>query len=130
MKKTTKGVTLVEVIVAIVVFSTVSFALFSSIIAMKKVVIRQEEYIRLEMTCYDISAYYEKYNKTWIEEYLGTNQNIIYLTSNFSPTVNSEESVYKIIVSENAILSISSMDGEDIYVENISLPIENGGDSQ
>lgn len=61
MSKSKKGVTLIEVIVSIAIFSMISLALFSSIISMKKVVIRQEEYVRFEMICYDISAYCEKY---------------------------------------------------------------------
>ena len=57
MKKTQKGVTLIEVIVAIAVFATISLALFSSVIIMKNVIKRQEEYIKIEMVCYDIKAY-------------------------------------------------------------------------
>lgn len=65
MRKSKKGVTLIEVIVSIAIFSMISLALFSSVISMKKIIIRQEEYVRIEMVCYDISAYYEKYKASW-----------------------------------------------------------------
>ena len=69
MKKTRKGLTLVEVIVAIAVFTIISLALFSSYLGMRKVVFRQEEYARLEMVCYDINYYWDKYGSDWAEKY-------------------------------------------------------------
>ena len=110
LNKKKKGVTLIEIIVAIAVFSVVSFALFSSIIAMKKVIIRQEEYVRIEMVCHDISAYREKYEESWATKYFDGNvKNIGYLTSNFNPTTDEKEAKYKIIFSKNEIRSISTM---------------------
>ena len=82
MKKTRKGLTLVEVIVAIAVFTIVSLALFSSYLGMRKVVFRQEEYARLEMVCYDINYYWDKYgddsddsNEPWYKCYFKTDAN-------------------------------------------------------
>lgn len=69
MKKTRKGLTLVEVIVAIAVFTIVSLALFSSYLGMRKVVFRQEEYARLEMVCYDINYYWDAYGEGWANVY-------------------------------------------------------------
>lgn len=128
MKKVKKGITLVEVIVAIAVFAVVSFALFSSVISMKQVVVTQEEYVKLEMICYDIDAYYQKYEEKWYIEYFEESgyRNIGYLTLEFKPTLNKNEGSYKIMFTENEILSISSIDGETIYVENVSLPIKEG----
>ena len=128
MRKSKKGVTLIEVIVSIAIFSMISLALFSSVISMKKVIIRQEEYVRIEMVCYDISAYYEKYKASWPKEYFNSkNNNIGYLTSDFIPTTDENIATYKIIFSENEIKCILSMDGETIYVENIDLPIASKG---
>lgn len=83
MKKTRKGLTLVEVIVAIAVFTIISLALFSSYLGMRKVVFRQEEYARLEMVCYDINYYWDKYgdesndqsNDQWYKKYFGPDAN-------------------------------------------------------
>ena len=58
MKKTQKGLTLVEVLVAITVLSITMFALLSTIVAMRKVVARQEEYVKIKMVCQSI---YEAY---------------------------------------------------------------------
>ena len=128
MRKSKKGVTLIEVIVSIAIFSMISLALFSSVISMKKIIIRQEEYVRIEMVCYDISAYYEKYKASWPKEYFNSkNNNIGYLTSDLIPTTDENIATYKIIFSENEIKCILSMDGETIYVENIDLPIASKG---
>lgn len=133
MKKSQKGLSLVEVIVAIAIFSMVSLALFTSVIAMRKVVNRQEEYVKLEMVCYDINAYYDismndDQDKTWYQlyfgEYINSKPYVAYLTSEFTPTVNLDEAQYKIRFTENSILSISSINDEIIFVQNIILPIE------
>ena len=101
MKTSKKGLTLVEVLVAIAVLTIVIFAVFSSIIAMRNVVSRQEEYVKAKMVCQDIEVYLEKYNDAWYKEYFGENieiQNkndiIGYLTSDFVPTDNENEGVY------------------------------------
>ena len=133
MKKSQKGLSLVEVIVAIAIFSMVSLALFTSVIAMRKVLNRQEEYVKLEMVCYDINAYYDismndDQDKTWYQlyfgEYINSKPYMAYLTSEFTPTVNLDEAQYKISFTENSILSISSINDEIIFVQNIILPIE------
>ncbi len=102
MKKTRKGITLVEVIVSIAVFTIISLALFSSIISMRKVVLRQEEYVRLEMVVHDINAYWDAYGDTWAEEYfegnaIGKNG---YLDSECKPTLNSN---YHFIISFDTV---------------------------
>ena len=126
MKKAQKGITLIEVIIAIAIFAMISFVLISSIISMKRVVIRQEEYVRLEMVCYDIDAYYRKYKNNWDEKYFGdkTTNYIGYLTSDYEPATDENAAKYKIIFKDNEILSISSIDGEIVYVENVRLPID------
>ena len=72
MKNTRKGLTLVEIIVAIAVFSIVSVAFFTSYVSMNKVVARQEEYVRFEMICYDINYYWDMYLYEWDDKYFDT----------------------------------------------------------
>ena len=69
MKKTYKGLTLVEVLVSIAVFTIISLAMFSSLLAMTKVVALQEDYARIEMVCYDINAYWDMYGNDWDDYY-------------------------------------------------------------
>lgn len=129
MKNTKKGVTLIEVIVSIAIFTTISLALFSSVILMKNVIKRQEEYVKIEMICYDIDAYYHLSKKEsiepWYELYFEdidishTNKKG-YLSSNFKPTTR-DNAAYVIEFSQDIILSIYSVDERTIYVENITL---------
>lgn len=83
MNKTRKGITLVEVIVSIAVFTIISLALFTSFLGMRKVVAKQEEYVRLEMVCHDINYYWDMYGDAWDENYFGdgivSNKGIGYL---------------------------------------------------
>lgn len=126
MKKSKKGLTLIEVIVAISVFSIISFALLSSIVLMKRVVNRQEEYVKLEMVCNDIKVYYDDFPSEWVKKYFQgkNNNNIGYLNSNFQ-IVDEGEEKYKIEFSNDTILSISSTENK-IYVENIPLSNKKG----
>lgn len=131
MKKTHKGVTLIEVLVSIAVFAIISLALFSSVIAMKNVIHRQEEYAKIEMVCYDMNAYYhlaEKNNSpsSWYKLYFGyaseENEKKGYLSSEFKPTTQ-ENAAYIVIFDENTIISITSIDKQIIYVENVKLGV-------
>ena len=81
MKKTQKGLTLVEVLVSIAVFTIISLVMFSSLLAMTKVVALQEDYARIEMACRDMNAYWDMYgdlNKSadegtdWYKKYFGS----------------------------------------------------------
>ena len=128
MKKSRKGLTLIEVLVAISVFSIISFALLSSIILMKKVVNRQEEYTKLEMVCNDMKVYYEKSTGDWAKEYFqGKNDDDFgYLNSKFQVVDNVSQSKYMIKFSNDTIICISSMTENKIYVENILLSDKKG----
>ncbi len=75
MKKTRKGLTLVEVIVSIAVFTIISLALFTSFLGMRKVVAKQEEYVRIEMVCYDINYYWDMYGNDWDNQYFDGESN-------------------------------------------------------
>lgn len=140
MKKTKKGLTLVEVLVAITVLSITMFALLSTIVAMRKVVSRQEEYVKIKMVCQDIEAYWDKYGlgegeaEGWayyyfkgegaIESYTG------YLTSKFSPVRVYNKSHYKIEyrITESNELVIKSITSPDkkILVENLNCGTRGG----
>lgn len=125
MKKTQKGVTLIEVIVAIAVFATISLALFSSVIIMKNVIKRQEEYVKIEMVCYDIKAYCNQYNENWADKYfegcnIDTQQKIGYLSSDFKPTTY-DNARYIIKYTTNSIIYIKTLDGKVSFVENVLL---------
>ena len=124
MKKSQKGVTLVEVIVSITIFSIISLALFSSVLAMKSVITRQEEYVKLEMVCYDIKAHYIKNQSEWFKSYFNVEDkpDVGYLTSNFEPTIDETDASYIIEFQENneeLTISIYSRDRNITYIENV-----------
>ena len=100
MKRTKKGLTLVEVLVAITVLSITMFALLSTIVAMRKVVARQEEYVKIKMVCQDIEAYREKYKLEWAAYYFNNGDSyenqVGYLTSSFKPTSDESQAEYRI----------------------------------
>lgn len=132
MKKTKKGLTLVEVLVGITVFSIVIFALFTAVASMRKIVFRQEEYVKIKMVCYDIDAYHKKHSNDWMSQYFNNgkpiNENIKvgYLTSKFEPTSNENEAAYTINFryddNNNLIItSITTKDGNRTFVENLDL---------
>ncbi|MBR2381334.1 MAG: prepilin-type N-terminal cleavage/methylation domain-containing protein [Clostridia bacterium] len=126
MKKTQKGLTLVEVLVAITVLSITMFALLSTIVAMRKVVARQEEYVKIKMVCQDIDAYWDKYGDAWADKYFEgeyeANNFKGYLTSKFYPVTNYNKNYYKIEFSYDdssklIIGSIESPDGKELVKE-------------
>ena len=109
MKKARKGLTLVEIIVAIAVFSIVSIAFFTSYVSMNKVVARQEEYTRFEMICYDINYYWDMYGNEgetpWDKMYFGSSIQerdgiyTAYFDKDFEPQSGSSKAVYQITFS-------------------------------
>ena len=134
MKKTKKGLTLVEVLVGITVFSIVIFALFTAVASMRKIVFRQEEYVKIKMVCYDIDAYHKKYSNEWMSKYFNNGEPINedikvgYLTSKFKPTSNENEAAYTINFEyygdDNNNLIITSITTKDLkrtFVENLDL---------
>ena len=129
MKKTRKGLTLVEVIVSIAVFTIISLALFSTILSMNKVVKRQEEYVRLEMACQDIDYYWDAcgedfitngvfsgdQNSEWTEK--GDN------TKEYSFKISEEWGVFDVALRIDeggnlCIVSIKGLDGRSYLSEN------------
>ena len=117
MKKTYKGLTLVEVLVSIAVFTIISLAMFSSLLAMTKVVALQEDYARIEMVCYDINAYWDMYGKDWDDYYFNRDSDttdstegyLKYQESGFLGTT--QETDYKVtyMYEENGHLVITSI---------------------
>ena len=123
MKKNQKGITLIEVLVSISVFAIISLALFSSVIAMQNVITRQEEYAKIEMVCYDIDTYCEKYNENWSKNYFNGEiyNGIGYLTSEFKPTNDPNQGHYVVRFTDSEILSITNKDNSITFVENVKL---------
>ena len=139
MKRTKKGLTLVEVLVAITVLSITMFALLSTIVAMRKVVARQEEYVKIKMVCQDIEAYWDKYGEDWADQYFEgeyeANNFKGYLTSKFYPVTNYNKNYYKIVFSYHndsnskklIIGSIESPDGKELVKElNLGVSLRGG----
>ncbi|MBO5716169.1 MAG: prepilin-type N-terminal cleavage/methylation domain-containing protein [Clostridia bacterium] len=136
MKKTKKGLTLVEVLVAITVLSIIVFALLSTLVAMRKVVARQEEYVKIKMVCQDIDAYWEKYKTTdWADDYFNgtTSNNRGYLTADFKPTSNITQGVYEISFSYDSNdqlvnLSIIKESDKKVLVSGLDFPLKKQGE--
>lgn len=94
MKKARKGLTLVEVVVAIAIIAVISVALVTAYAGIVRVTARQEEYVRLEMVCNDMKAYFDAYGADdWDVKYFAPNtpEQIFgnryqgYLNSKFQP---------------------------------------------
>lgn len=133
MKSTKKGLTLVEVIVAIAVFAVIALALFSTYIGMRKVSHRQEEYVRLEMVCYDINYYWDAYGQNttdkeqdWSYKYSGkySEDHLISLNSEFKP-ISSGTATYTIKYSINSdgeliIESVKTTVGDKVYIKDLN----------
>lgn len=130
MKKK-KGTTLVEVLVAIAVFTIISVAMFSSLLVMRKTAARQEEYLRFEMICSDIAFYGDVYKKNWDKEYfsLQTSQNEgqIYYGYDFTPSES--DRIYCLSYSyldtnndgyEELIVSIHHVESGRTIIENLN----------
>ena len=138
MNKTRKGITLVEVIVSIAVFTIISLALFTSFLGMRKVVAKQEEYVRLEMVCHDINYYWDMYGDAWDETYFeGHIQNnagdlktgyLKYEDGKFAPDAKGYYRVdYTVKENELIITKIYNRETNRVYVENVSCGVSKGG---
>lgn len=139
MRKSKKGLTLVEVLVAISVLTIVIFALFSTIIAMRKVVARQEEYVKIKMVCQDIDVYLEKYKNstepTWYEKYFGENANVgdngesenCYLAADCTPTDDESSAAYhvsfKYVDNQIVNLSVITKSKDKVIVSGLDFPL-------
>lgn len=64
-----KGSTLVEVLVALSVFLIVIGTLVAGYFSVKKVVLKQKEFVYFEAICDDIAKYGDLYGKSWDEKY-------------------------------------------------------------
>ena len=136
--------TLVEVLVAITVLSIIVFALLSTLVAMRKVVARQEEYVKIKMVCQDIDAYLKKYETStnlWYKEYFGDGAVVennksenCYLTANFKPTSDESQAEYKVSFQCDATsitkFSIITKSKDRVLVSNLNFPLKNGGNNQ
>ena len=129
--KTKKGTTLVEVLVAIAVFSIISVAMLSSLLVMRKTAARQEEYLRFEMICTDIAFYGDVHKKDWDKEYFSLpssqSEGQIYYGHDFTPSQT--EQIYCLSYSyldtnadgyEELIISIRHVESGRAIIENLN----------
>ncbi len=132
MKKTQKGLTLVEVLVSIAVFTIISLVMFSSLLAMTKVVALQEDYARIEMACRDMNAYWDMYGEDWDIKYfqLDSNSDVGYLkyqNGQLVPTSDLNNSDFTVKYSEaDGKLRIISVRSEAKEREYLNDPIDCG----
>lgn len=133
MKKTKKGLTLVEVLVSVAVFAVIMLALTSTYIGMRNLSRRQEQYVRLEMVCYDINYYWDAYGEDkanteqdWSYKYSGkyADDNLILLNADFKP-ISSGTPTYTIKYSINEdneliIESVKTRVGDRVYIKNLN----------
>lgn len=141
MKKARKGLTLVEIIVAIAVFSIVSIAFFTSYVSMNKVVARQEEYTRFEMICYDINYYWDMYDEGWDDAYFlpsgaqetpsGSQIFTAYFDKDFEPQSGDDNAEYQITFHYDdkklIIDKIEKLSDNKIIVEKVDCDISKKG---
>ena len=126
MKKARKGLTLVEVVVSIAIIAVISVALVTAYAGIVKVSARQEEYVRLDMVCNDMRAYFDAYGADeWDEKYfpevtLGDKCRG-YLNSRFKPCSLTDEDMkytitYEVVDDKLNIISIES--SSFVYAED------------
>lgn len=143
MKKTQKGLTLVEVLVSIAVFTIISLVMFSSLLAMTKVVALQEDYARIEMACRDMNAYWDMYgdqdksyeeNTDWYKKYFGSEADfgvgyLKYQDGQLVPTTISQNSDFTVkydYLGTDSGLRITSVRSEAKEREYLNDPIDCG----
>lgn len=123
MKKSQKGLTLVEVIVSIAVLTIISLALFSSFLGMRRVTLRQEEYVRLEMVCYDLKYEWDMYGQTESSR-IKDNDGLIMLNSDFKYTDSSDDCRYKIqyeVTNGTLIIKrVSYLDDSKTFIKDLN----------
>ena len=95
---------------------------------MRKVVSRQEEYVRIKMVCNDMNVYYQRYQHTeeaWYNKYLGENvDKTVYLKSNFECTTEYTEAHYIIIFNDTYdLITIKTKDDDKVLINNLQLPL-------
>ena len=98
MKKTQRGSTLVEVLVAMTVFLIICGAIFTSVLGIANVVTKQDEALRISYLFADIEFFYENDKDNWLEnysDYLGidtplTDNSYIMLDADMKPSPNGE----------------------------------------
>ncbi len=129
--KAKKGITLVEVLVSIAVFSIISLAMFSSLLVMRKTAARQEEYLHFEMICTDIAFYGDVYQRGWDKEYfsLPASQESGQIFYDHDFQLSSTERVYCLSYSyrdtnddgyTELIVSIRHVESERVIIENLN----------
>lgn len=112
MNKTHKGATLVEVLVAMTVFLIICGAIFTSVIGIGKIVVKQEQTLRIGYLLSDVERFYDEDatdGKTeWRENYLAylgapTEASAIFLDSNFTYDKSANGGLYILKFSDNTV---------------------------
>ena len=116
-----KAFTLVEVIVATMVFTICFAAIITCYLMVNKQTEKESEYLRAEAICKDIALYGDEFGRNWDLAYYGVHDaDYIYLDQSFSKQEGFDEnSLYVVTYSYNSsnqlILSIKVV-GENRYL--------------
>ncbi|MDY4788915.1 MAG: type II secretion system protein [Bacilli bacterium] len=101
MKK--RGMTLIEVIVASVIFLITFGVVLTTYLLSVKGEERQREYMHFETICYEIDSFSSKYYQKWYESYYESGEYLfnevdktlmVYYSSNYEPSSNSDNAKY------------------------------------
>ena len=114
-----KSFTLVEVLVATMVFTICFAAIITCYLMVNKQTEKEYEYLRAEAICRDIALYGDEFGRDWDLAYYNENDGEIYLDQSFNKTDEYENTLYIITYSYNGsnqlILSIK-VKGENRYL--------------
>ena len=114
-----KSFTLVEVLVATMVFTICFAAIITCYLMVNKQTEKEYEYLRAEAICRDIAFYGDEFGRDWDLAYYSENDGEIYLDQSFNKVNEYAETLYIITYSYNGsnqlILSIK-VKGENRYL--------------
>ncbi len=114
-----KSFTLVEVLVATMVFTICFSAIITCYLMVNKQTEKEYEYLRAEAICRDIALYGDEFGKNWDIAYYGENDGEIYLNQSFEKVDQYSDSLYVITywynTSDQLILNMR-VKGENRYL--------------
>lgn len=126
-----RGASLIEVLVGLAVFLLLSISFFSTFVGMKAHLLYQEEYIRFEMICRDIDAYYDAYGADWDKKYFdsGSLDGTVYFDASFQPSF--QENTYRLTYGtrEGAlVVNVYHHQTDRVIIENLDYGEVNAGE--
>lgn len=117
-----KGFTLVEVLIAMVVFSLMLMVSISSLVFASTLASRQNEYLYFESICLDIDKYSTKYGRDWNEYYFDNLNTTQYYNQSYQ--LVDEESVYQLSFLYNQdnqlIINVKTTKGNRYIIKNLN----------